>query len=149
MPLAAGAPEGADALVGGGHPAGMPWRRHRWGDHGVSGHDRPQEAPVGGHLQPQPAGGGRCPAGDGQRAEGAPRGEAHIGAGSGEWAGVWGDPESDGWSYGVQPGSGRHPTEDGQPAEVAAVGDLNRTLCVMGKGCGYRQMGGVILFIRK
>lgn len=39
-----------------------------------------QEAPpVGGHLQPEPAGGGWSPAGDGQRPQGAARGETHLG----------------------------------------------------------------------
>lgn len=39
-----------------------------------------QEAPpVRGHLQPQPAGGGRSPAGDGQCPQGAAGGETHLG----------------------------------------------------------------------
>ncbi|KAF6123789.1 crumbs cell polarity complex component 2 [Phyllostomus discolor] len=39
----------------------------------------PEAPPVRGHLQPEPAGGGRGPAGDGQCPQGATRGETHLG----------------------------------------------------------------------
>lgn len=40
--------------------------------------DSTEEAPVGGHIQPQLTGGGWCQAGDGQRPQSAPGGEADL-----------------------------------------------------------------------
>lgn len=62
------AADGARPVAGGGHPAGV--SRRPAGSGGVSLHvsHHPEEAAVGGHLQPQPTGSRRSPDGDGQRA---------------------------------------------------------------------------------
>lgn len=69
---------GASSLAGGDHPSDHPVcvTGHPGGV--FPHHDGAEEAPVGGHVQPQLTGGSRCQAGDGQRPQSAPRREADL-----------------------------------------------------------------------
>lgn len=62
------AADGAHPVAGGGRPAGVSRRPAGSGGVGLHGSHHPEEAAVGGHLQPQSTGSRRSPDGDGQRA---------------------------------------------------------------------------------
>ncbi len=69
---------GACAVADGGCPAGVSRCPAGCGRDGLSGSHGPEEAPVGGNLQPQSTGSSWSPARDGQRAEGASRRETDL-----------------------------------------------------------------------
>lgn len=65
-------------MAAGGRPAGVSGCSSGIGGAGLHASRCQTETPVGGDVQPKPAGGSRSQTGDGERAESASGGEAHL-----------------------------------------------------------------------